>query len=105
MNIQIFLVGLLTILAGVLGAKTSLDSYNGESVFPVIIAGVLAIVTWAFFTKLDIKPWKASLMFDGLYGLSWLVTLTVLGEKPTTQNILAAVLVIGGLAVCEIELN
>jgi drug/metabolite transporter (DMT)-like permease len=88
---------LLCSFAGVIGAFSSLKSTQGASVFWPFATGLIAIAVWAWMTKQPMKPWVAAVLFDGVYGLTWLLTLLALGEQPGWRQGVGGVLVLAGL--------
>lgn len=93
----VFLSVLGCLVAGIIGAKLSLMSSNGGSAWLAFIGGQVSLVVWAWMTKQPLSPWVAAILFDATYNLSWLATLMALGERPSLQQGLGAVVTISGL--------
>jgi len=94
---------LLCTVAGVVGAYFSLKSSQGWNVGWAFGSGLLAIGVWAWMTKQPMTPWVAAVLFDGVYGLSWLLTLLAMGERPGFNQWLGAGLVLVGLLLAGVE--
>jgi hypothetical protein len=101
MPVLLSILGCMT--AGVVGATLSLRSSSGGSALWAFFGGQVALVVWAWMTKQPITPWFAAILFDGVYNITWLATLVVLGEQPSWKQVAASVLVIGGLLLAGVD--
>lgn len=90
-------------IAGVVGAVFSMKSAQGGSSFWPVVSGLMAVFVWTWMTKQPLKPWVAAVLFDGVYGLSWLLALVALGERPSWYAIVGAGMVLTGLALAGQE--
>ena len=93
---------LCCLVAGVIGALFGLKSSSGGSLVWPLLAGQLSTFTWMWMTKQPIKPWVASVVFDGVYCSAWLLTLLAVGQKPTITQMLGGVFVFIGIVLAAL---
>lgn len=86
-------------MIGCIGAKISKEIQLGNiSSYWYIFVSIMSGLVWAWLTKYSANLIQASMVYDVLYALSFVVAFKLLGEPVTTVQTIGIVICLIGLA-------
>lgn len=99
--LEILLVSIALVCDGILGAWLSTKIRAGTiSIWFVLLSGNISIMVWAYLSKFSkMQLVTASLFFDIIYNVAWMLALVYFGQHLTGYQLAGVMLVMIGIGL------